>query len=33
MKTPADFGNRLPGLVNSATAVAGHVAKLGNGRH
>lgn len=33
MKTSADFSHRLPGLVNSATTVAGQVVKLRNGRH
>lgn len=33
MKTPADFSDRMRGLVTSATTVAGHVAKLRNGRH
>ena len=33
MKTPADFSIRLSGLVASATTVAGHVAKLRNGKH
>ena len=33
MKTPADFSDRMAGLVNSATMVAGQVAKLRNGKH
>jgi hypothetical protein len=33
MKTSADFSSRLPGLVNNATAVAGQVARLRNGKH
>ena len=33
MKTPTDFSACMPGLVTRATAVAGHVAKLKNGRH
>ena len=33
MKTSADFSDRLSGLVNNATTVAGQVAKLRNGRH
>jgi hypothetical protein len=33
MKTTADFSSRLPVLVNRATAVAGQVAKLRNGKH
>jgi hypothetical protein len=33
MKTPADFGDRIGGLVTRATAVAGQVARIRNGRH
>ncbi len=33
MKTPTDFGARMPGLVTRATAVAGQVARIRNGRH
>jgi hypothetical protein len=33
MKTPNDFGARMPGLVTRATAVAGQVARIRNGRH
>ena len=33
MKTPTDFSACMPGLVTRATAVAGQVARLRNGRH
>jgi hypothetical protein len=33
MKTPTDFGAQMPGLVTRATAVAGQVARIRNGRH
>jgi hypothetical protein len=33
MKTSTDFSDRLPGLVTRATAVAGQVARLRNGKH
>ena len=33
MKTPTDFNPRLPGLVTSASAIVGQVAKLRNGKH
>src|SRR3954468_17264951 len=33
MKTPTDFGGTMPGLVTRATAVAGQVARIRNGRH
>jgi hypothetical protein len=33
MKTPTDFSVRMSGLVTNATTVAGHVAKLRNGKH
>jgi len=33
MKTSTDFGARMPGLVTRATAVAGQVARIRNGRH
>jgi hypothetical protein len=33
MKTSNDFSDRLPGLVTRATAVAGQVARLRNGKH